>query len=143
MQGQPGKKDVVDRKQEEAWRQRLSGTAKGPFYLMCKKQWGMDSSLNQHGSRKGRVWKTRMRASAVPLQAELRREHRSETDACRMCDAIGTYAEDQLHMLVGCQAYEERRMVASIDSAMSAGEARALLRFGRSLTLRSRSGHSL
>ncbi|MGH7238762.1 MAG: hypothetical protein ACREHG_01720, partial [Candidatus Saccharimonadales bacterium] len=78
----PGKKEIVERKQQEAWRERLLKTAKGPFYLNCKKQWGMDPSLHQHGSRSGRVWKTRMKASAVPLQAELMREHRAQTDVC-------------------------------------------------------------
>jgi hypothetical protein len=38
----PGKKEIVERKQQEAWRARLLKTAKGPFYLNCKKQWGMD-----------------------------------------------------------------------------------------------------
>ncbi len=77
-----GIKGIVQEKQMDAWRQRLMKTAKGPFYLECKKEWGMDPCLNQQGSRKGRVWKTRMRASAVPLQAELHREHRSPTDQC-------------------------------------------------------------
>jgi hypothetical protein len=130
----PGKKEIVERKQQEAWRARLLKTAKGPFYLNCKKQWGMDPSLHQHGSRSGRVWKTRMKASAVPLQAELMREHRAQTDVCGMCK-LGV-PEHQQHMMMECTAYEEERkkMEAGIATgdALSAEEARALLEVGRS-----------
>jgi hypothetical protein len=75
-----------------------------------------------------------MKASAVPLQAELMREHRAQTDVCGMCK-LGV-PEHQQHMMMECTAYEEERkkMEAGIATgdALSAEEARALLEVGRS-----------
>ena len=79
---------------------------KGSTYLSYKKQPGAESYLNGEGNRSGRVWKTRMRACAAPLQAELFREHRESSPACKLC---GAAVEDQTHMLVNCVAYERAR----------------------------------
>ncbi|MGH7239954.1 MAG: RNA-directed DNA polymerase, partial [Candidatus Saccharimonadales bacterium] len=64
----PGRKEAVEREQHKAWRQRLMSTSKGPFYLKCKKDWGMDPCLHQQGSKSGRVWKT---SSALIVRARL------------------------------------------------------------------------
>ena len=50
-----------------------------------------------------------MRASAVPLQAMLKDEHRSNTDICPIC-SFGS-REDQQHMLLQCTAYEKERKI--------------------------------
>ena len=65
-----------------------------------------------HG-KEGRIWKTRMRACAVPLQAELKREHRAVNDTCYLCyaGALGA-VENHQHMLLECEAYaRERKML--------------------------------
>ena len=64
--------------------------------------------MNERGSKRGRIWKTRMRASAVPLQAELHRERRSDTDVCCVCSKGAV--ESQAHMLVECTAYRHERL---------------------------------
>src|SRR5258708_2517306 len=101
-----GIKEKVEKKQEEEWRMRLMKRKKGPFYLKCKNGWGVEEYLNEKGSKKGRIWKTRMRASAIPLQAEMKREHHSLIDTCGMC--YDGSVENHMHMLVECTAYEER-----------------------------------
>jgi hypothetical protein len=80
-----GIQGAVAAKHKEMWQDRLMEKKKGPFYWACKKEWGEESYLHEYGSKRGRIWKTRMRASAVPLQAELHREHRSLSDKCCVC----------------------------------------------------------
>ena len=49
-----------------------------------------------------------MRASAVPLMAELARERRAHSNQCSMCCMIAV--EDQKHMLIECGAYHNERI---------------------------------
>ena len=95
-----GVQKLVEGKQREWW---------GRFYLECKGEWGEEEYLNEKGNKKGRIWKTRMRAGAIPLQAELFREHRSYTDKCNVCGMRAV--ENQQHMLVECTAYQYERGV--------------------------------
>ena len=82
---------------------------RGQFYLKCKKEWGEADYLNENGSKRGRIWKTRMRTSSVPLKAILKSDHLSTTDQCSLCS--NGAKEDQQHMLLQCKAYEEERKV--------------------------------
>ena len=50
-----------------------------------------------------------MRAGAVPLMAEMARPHRTLSDQWCMCGM--TAVEDQMHMLVECEAYQHERNV--------------------------------
>ena len=104
-----GVKVVVEKKQKTDWEDRVMERKKGPFYWKCKEGWGEEEYLNEKGSKRGRIWKTRMRASAVPLQAELYREHRSSTDMCCVCSKRAV--ENQTHMLMECDAYQHERRV--------------------------------
>ena len=104
-----GVKVVVEKKQKTDWEDRVMERKKGPFYWKCKEGWGEEEYLNEKGSKRGRIWKTRMRASAVPLQAELYREHRSSTDMCCVCSKRAV--ENQTHMLMECDAYQHERRI--------------------------------
>ena len=110
--------DWVRYKQQQWWHERLRTKKKGSTYLSYKRQTGAESYLmNGEGNRSGRVWKTRMRACAAPLQAELVREHRESSPVCKLC---GAAVEDQTHMLVNCVAYERARgrMYAQVRKAV-------------------------
>ena len=109
----------VEEKQHQLWQERVKEKTKGKYYLKCKKEWGEEEYMNENGSKKGRIWKTRMRTSTVPLQAIIKQEHRHGIpvliDTCAVC---GTGAvENQQHMLVECDAYSKEReeMYSSIQ----------------------------
>ena len=114
--------NIVEEKQSQLWKERLRHKIKddevverekGKFYLKCKREWGEAEYMNENGSKEGRIWKTRMRACAVPLQAELKREHRAVNDTCYLCyaGALGA-VENHQHMLLECEAYAtERKML--------------------------------
>ena len=116
---QPGIKTIVEKKQNELWKHRLMfkegkdetivNRVKGQFYLKCKKKWGEADYINENGNKRGRIWKSRMRASAVPLQAMLKDEHRSNTDICSVCSSGSR--EDQQHMILQCPAYDKERKI--------------------------------
>ena len=71
--------DGVRKLQRQWWAERLLDKSNGPIYLSYKKKWGAEEYLNGKGSKRGRIWKTRMRACAVPLRAELVKEEGRET----------------------------------------------------------------
>jgi len=70
-----GIKERVEKKQKEEWKKAVKRKSKGEYYLKCKEEWGEEEYMNEDGDRKGRIWKTRMRASSVPLAAILKSEH--------------------------------------------------------------------
>ena len=100
---------AIVKKQMELWKERIMKKSKGPFYWKCKEEWGEEEYMNEKGSKKGRIWKTKMRASAVPLQAELYREHRAKSDRCCVCGESAV--ENQAHMLIECSAYAHERKI--------------------------------
>ena len=95
---------------------------KSIYYLKCKEGWGIDDYMNENGNKRGRIWKTKMRASAVPLKAIMAMEHRAASDVCVMCGQGA--AEDQRHFMLHCDAYEEERyeMYERIEEAIGAVE---------------------
>ena len=90
-----------------------------------KKKWCEEEYLNEKGNKKGRIWKTRMRAGAVPLKAELFREHRSKSNMCTVCGIRAV--ENQTHMIVDCSAYEIERNAKfkSLDDVLDSEDSRS------------------
>ena len=130
-----GIQEIVERKQRELWKERVMEKKKGQFYLKCKREWKEEKYMNEKGSKKGRIWKTRMRAGAVPLQAELFREHRSYSDKCCVCGIRAV--ENQQHMLIECTAYQHERskLFIFIESKIDEAQRNRVWNSGEELTV--------